>query len=36
METMDRRLEELSVQLTQCLFHENEEVVLETARVLGE
>jgi hypothetical protein len=24
------------VQLAQCLFHENEEVVLETARVLGE
>jgi hypothetical protein len=33
---LDRRLTELSVQLAQCLFHENEEVVLETARVLGE
>ncbi len=33
---LEQRLVDLSVQLTQCLFHENEEVVLETARVLGE
>jgi hypothetical protein len=26
----------LSVHLSHCLFHENEEVVLETARVLGQ
>ena len=30
-----RRMLELSSHLAQCLFHDNPEIVLETARVLG-
>ena len=35
-EKLEKQLVELSIQLTNCLFHENEEVVLESARALGE
>lgn len=32
---MEQSLVGLSLHLSQCLFHENDEIVLETARVLG-
>ena len=35
-EKLEKQLVALSIQLTNCLFHENEEVVLESARALGE
>jgi hypothetical protein len=33
---LSKRLLEMSAHLGQCLFHDNPEIVLETARVLGE
>lgn len=32
---MESKLVELSLAVTQCLFHDNDEIVLETTRVLG-
>jgi hypothetical protein len=32
---LERQLVSLSIHLSRCLFHENDEVVLESARALG-